>query len=266
MSLYNLTPWDLSIAAILILLLGGIQMLLGLGLARSLLLGTVRMVLQLLLVGLVLKTLFAYATLGWIILMAMVMLGLAGYEVVARQRRRIAGWRGYGVGMMSMSVTALVITVLALTLVIHVEPWYRPQYAIPLLGMVLGNTMTGIGIAINHLTQTAWSDRTRIEGRLMLGHTPELATRMLRRESMRAGLIPTLNMLAAAGLISLPGMMTGQILAGTPPMEAVKYQILIMFLITGATGFGVLIAVQIGTRHLFDDRQRLRLDRLVSKG
>ncbi len=265
MSLYQLTPWDLAVAAILVLMLGGTQIVLGLGLARSLLIGTLRMILQLLLVGLVLKTLFAYATLGWIVLMAMVMLGLAGYEVVARQRRRIAGWRGYGVGLMSMSMTALVITVLALTLVIHVEPWYKPQYAIPLLGMVLGNTMTGIGIALNHLTQTAWSGRTQIEARLMLGHEPEQATRMLRRESMRSGMIPTLNMLAAAGLISLPGMMTGQILAGSPPMEAVKYQILIMFLITGATGFGVLIAVQLGSRHLFDERQRLRLDRLVRR-
>jgi putative ABC transport system permease protein len=84
----------------------------------------------------------------------------------------------------------------------------------------------------------------------------------LRTEALRAGLIPTLNMLAAAGLISLPGMMTGQILAGAPPMEAVRYQILIMLLITAATGFGSLLAVHLGARRLFDDRQRLRLERL----
>lgn len=265
MNLYSLTVWDLSIAAVLVLLLGALQILLGLGLARSLFIGTLRMILQLSVIGLVLKTLFAVATFGWIAAMALVMLALAGYEVVARQRRRFRGWQGYGIGLMSMSATALVVAVLALTLVVHVQPWYRPQYAIPLLGMILGNTMTGIGIALNHLTQAAWSSRQQIEARLMLGHTAIESTRNLRHESMRAGLIPTLNMLAAAGLISLPGMMTGQILAGSPPLEAVKYQILIMFLITAATGFGSLIAVQVGARYLFDERMRLRLDRLIDQ-
>lgn len=79
---------------------------------------------------------------------------------------------------------------------------------------------------------------------------------------MRAGMIPMLNAMAAAGLISLPGMMTGQILAGSPPLEAVKYQILIMFLIAAGTGSGTVAAVSLGARRLFDDRHRLRLDRL----
>ena len=71
-----------------------------------------------------------------------------------------------------------------------------------------------------------------------------------------------INAMAAAGIVSLPGMMTGQILAGNPPMEAVKYQILVMFLITAGTGFGTLSAVWLGSKRLFDERQRLRLDRL----
>ena len=68
--------------------------------------------------------------------------------------------------------------------------------------------------------------------------------------------------MAAAGLVSLPGMMTGQILAGSPPMEAAKYQLLIMFLIAGGTGLGSVAAVWIGARRLFDNRDRLRLERL----
>jgi ABC-type iron transport system FetAB permease component len=66
----------------------------------------------------------------------------------------------------------------------------------------------------------------------------------------------------AAGIVSLPGMMTGQILAGSPPIEAAKYQLLIMFLISAGTGLGSVVAVWIGSRRLFDERQRLRLDRL----
>ncbi|MDA0235481.1 MAG: ABC transporter permease, partial [Proteobacteria bacterium] len=83
-----------------------------------------------------------------------------------------------------------------------------------------------------------------------------------RREAIRVGMIPIINAMAAAGIVSLPGMMTGQILAGTAPVEAVKYQILVMFLIAGGTGFGTVVAVSLGARRLFDERQRLRLDRL----
>jgi putative ABC transport system permease protein len=101
-----------------------------------------------------------------------------------------------------------------------------------------------------------------IEGRLALGESWVNATATMRREASRSGLMPTINAMAAAGVVSLPGMMTGQILAGVPPVEAVKYQILIMFLISAGTGFGALGAVWFAARRLFDHRSRLRLDRL----
>jgi putative ABC transport system permease protein len=75
-------------------------------------------------------------------------------------------------------------------------------------------------------------------------------------------MIPIINAMSVAGLVSLPGMMTGQIMAGAPPLEAVKYQILIMFLIAAGTGMGTITAIIIGCRRLFDERERLRLDRL----
>ena len=106
--------------------------------------------------------------------------------------------------------------------------------------------------------------RLVIEARLMLGQDWKEAIGDIRRESIRSGLIPIINAMAVAGVVSLPGMMTGQILAGSPPLEAVKYQILIMFLIASGTGFGTIMAVWIGSRRLFDKRQRLRLDRLRS--
>jgi len=96
----------------------------------------------------------------------------------------------------------------------------------------------------------------------MLGETRSEAVADIRRDAMRTGLIPVINSMAAAGLVSLPGMMTGQILAGSPPVEAVKYQILIMLLIAVGTGFGVMVAVTLSARRIFDERHRLRLDRL----
>ena len=152
--------------------------------------------------------------------------------------------------------------VLALLVVVRPEPWFAPQYAVPLLGMLLGNTMNGLAIALDRLTQEAYLQREVIEARLVCGETAAESISDVRRSAIRAGMIPTVNAMAVAGLVSLPGMMTGQILAGTPPAEAVRYQILIMFLITAGVGFGTLGAAWVGARRLFDERERLRLDRL----
>jgi putative ABC transport system permease protein len=217
---------------------------------------------QLLLIGIVLNTLFENVNLFYMAAIAIIMLLLAGREVMARQTHRFSGLWGFGMGALSMFVSTFIVTLLALTVIINTDPWYTPQYAIPLLGMMLGNTMTGIALGLERLTQAARERRRQIEARLMLGHSASQAMIDIRRNSMRLGMIPMINAMAAAGIVSLPGMMTGQILSGTPPLEAVKYQILIMFLITAGTGFGTVAAVMMAGYRLFDERQRLRLDRL----
>ena len=262
MSIVALSPFDLSLAAGLVLILALLSRAMRLGLERQLAIGALRMTVQLSLIGLVLKSLFANVHLGWISLVACVMLLAAGREVLGRQKRRFVGLWGFGLGTLSMFVSSFAVTILALGVVIQPHPWYEPQYAIPLLGMLLGNTMNGIAVGMDRLTSAAWDQRAQIEGRLMLGESWQRAIEAQRRESIRSGLIPIINSMMAAGLVSLPGMMTGQILAGNPPMEAVKYQILIIFLISGGTGLGTIVSVGLGARRLFDERQRLRLDRL----
>ncbi len=258
-----LSTVDLALAAVLILLLAGLSLLMGLGLIRSLFIAALRTVIQLLLIGLVLKLVFAQTNLLWVIAIALMMLLVAGREVMARQQRRFLGWWGLGLGTSAMFVSTFTITVLVLAVIIQADPWYTPQYAIPLLGMMFGNTMNGIALGLDRLTQQAWHQRAIIETRLALGQEPVQAIADIRRESVRTGLIPMINAMAAAGLVSLPGMMTGQILAGVDPVEAVNYQILIMFMVTAGTGFGTIAAIVFGARRLFDERQRLRLDRLT---
>ena len=262
MSIISLTPLDLALAAVLLLGLAFTSLALHLGLFRQILIAGLRTTIQLLLIGLVLKVIFASASFLWIMLMALVMLLAAGREVTRRQHRRYSGFWGFGLGTISMFLSSFSITFLALTVIIRNDPWYLPQYAIPLLGMMLGNTMNGIALGLDRLTSAAWQQRAVLENRLMLGQNWNQAVVDIRRESIRAGMIPIINAMAVAGLVSLPGMMTGQILAGNPPFEAVKYQILIMFMIAAGTGFGTIAAVWLGSRRLFDERERLRLDRL----
>ncbi|MCD6388638.1 MAG: iron export ABC transporter permease subunit FetB [Desulfobulbaceae bacterium] len=260
----TLSYLDLGAASLLVLALAGISFKMRLGLHNQLLISASRTVIQLLLVGMVLRELFKTSQLGWIMLMAFVMLTVAGRAVQSRQKRRLKGLWGYGIGTSSMFISSFAVTFFALTAVVSVTPWYMPQYAIPLLGMLLGNTMNGVSLAMNQLTQTAWQQKAFIEQRLLLGQDRVQAISDIRSDSIRTGMIPIINSMATCGIVSLPGMMTGQILAGSPPYEAVKYQIMIMFLIAAGTGFGVMASVFLTSKHLFDERHRLCLDRLKS--
>lgn len=198
------------------------------------------MVVQLLFMGVWLTYVFTSESPLLIVLVSLVMLAAAGYEITKRQQYRFKKWHALMIGFLSISVTSLVLLLGVLTLTIQPQPWYQAQYAIPLLGMLLGNSMTAIGLGL---------DKQSIE--------------FIKQQSLHAAMIPVINMLVAAGIISLPGMMTGQILAGVEPIEAVKYQIMIMFLVVVSTGFGTLIALHLAGKKLFDERERLRIDYLV---
>ncbi|MGB1109043.1 MAG: ABC transporter permease [Gammaproteobacteria bacterium] len=265
MSAEPLSALDLGLAATLVLALGALSWRLELGLSRSLLISAVRAGVQLFLIGLVLKVLFTTLEPLWVALMAVFMLSVSGYEVFARQQRRFVGVSGWGIGTVSMFISSFSVCLLALTVMINADPWYHPRYAIPVLGMLLGNTMSGVAIGMGLLTESLSRERRVVEGKLLLGLSVADATREYRRKALHTALIPIVNTMAAAGVVSLPGMMTGQILAGSDPLEAVKYQLLILFLIAGGTGFGSLVAIELATRRLFDERQRLRLDRLYER-
>lgn len=261
--LIHLTAPDLMLTALLILALIGMASRMKLGISMQLAIAALRTTAQLLLIGLVLKSIFNNAELHWVILMGMVMLIVASWEILSRQKRKLRGWWGFGISAFSMFISSFLITMLALIIVVRPDPWYEPQYSITLLGMLLGNTMNGIALGMDRLIQTSWQQRSVIEQRLMLGQTAMEAIRDIRTDSMRAGMIPIINSMATAGIVSLPGMMTGQILAGSPPVEAVKYQILIMFLVTAGTGFGVMTVLHLISKRMFDSRERLRFDKLL---
>ena len=254
---------DLLLAALLLFVNGGLSLALQLGLAKRLAWAAARMVVQLLAVGFVLKALFAAAS-PWLTAgAALAMILFAGREIVARQDRRLAGWWAYGLGVGCMAVAAIAVTLFALTTQIQADPWYDPRFALPLLGMVLGNAMTGIALGLDTLTTTVARERPAIEAQLALGATRMQALRPASRTALRSALMPMVNAMAAAGLVSLPGMMTGQILAGVDPVEATKYQLLVMFLLAGASALGAVLAVLGAVRRLTDARHRLRTDRLA---
>ncbi len=251
---------QLGCAAALIVVNIAISAWLRLGLTRNLLVASVRMVVQLLLVGFILEAVFALQTPWPVIGIGLVMAVLAGVTAVQRTRRRFPGifWES----LLSVLGASFVVTGIALTGIIDVQPWFLPQYAIPLLGMVLGNLLTGVSLALDRFMEGAVREADTIEADLALGATRWEAAHPLLVEALRTGMIPTINAMMVMGVVSLPGMMTGQMLAGASPASAVRYQIVIMFVIASAAALGTLAVCLAAFLALFNDRHQLCLMRL----
>ncbi|MCZ6507601.1 MAG: iron export ABC transporter permease subunit FetB [Acidobacteria bacterium] len=263
-SYLELSYWRVAIAAALILVNAGLSVVLRLGIERRLLIAAARTVTQLLLVGLVLRWVFAlsewYAVVGLTLLMVLA----ASRAAIGNVSRRYSGiWLD---GLLAMGLSSWSVTALALIVIVRPEPWFHPQYAIPLLGMMLGNSLNGVSLGLERLGEELSGKRSQIDGYLALGASRWEAGAEPVRTAIRTGLVPITNSMMVVGIVSLPGMMTGQLLAGASPVEAVKYQVMVMFLIATATAIGTLTVVLLAFNRLFSrDHQFLR-HRLLRNG
>lgn len=261
MSYLELTPLQVSLAATLLIINGVVSIALRLGMARSLLIAGVRTVGQLVLLGFVLEWVFRFDAWYIVVALATAMTLIAGVTAAGRSKRDYAGmWLNT---VVSVWASSWLVTTFALFAVLQgIEKWYQPQYVIPLLGMVLGNTLNGISLGLNTFTSDLVRQRDEIDAMLALGASRWEAARGTVREAVRTGLIPIINSMMVVGLVSLPGMMTGQILSGTAPMDAVKYQIVIMFLIASATALGTVGVVLLSYLRLFSAEHQFLFHRV----
>ena len=227
-SITDVSWFDLSLAFGLILIAIGISRWQSLGLVKDLIIGAVRTVVQLVLVGYVLVYVFALDR--WYVTLAVltIMLIVAVYAAVGRQKKASPAlkWITGAAMLLGSSLTLLYVT----TLVVRVHPWHDPRYLIPLFGMIVGSSMNGASLAIERLAGEMEARAGEIEAYLALGANYRQASGQPVRQALRASLIPTVNGLMVVGIVTLPGMMTGQILAGASPLTAVRYQIVVVFM------------------------------------
>ncbi|NET48497.1 MAG: iron export ABC transporter permease subunit FetB [Merismopedia sp. SIO2A8] len=252
--------WQLAIAASLILINICLSLGLRLGLAKRLGIAAFRMVVQLLLVGYILGWVFSLDHPLWVMLLVLTMSAIAGNASVNRTRRRFPSI--YWNSLLSILAASAFVTGLLVNGIIHIDPWYDPQYVIPLLGMVLGNALTGTSLALDRFMEDLVSRRSQIESLLAMGATRWEAANETIKEALRTGMIPTINSMMVLGLVSLPGMMTGQMLAGVNPANAVRYQIVIYFTIAAGTALACIGIILLAFRVLFSPDHQLRLERL----
>jgi putative ABC transport system permease protein len=256
-------PLQLAVAASLVALAALISLALRLGLTGRIAVASLRTAVQLLAVGYLLRIVFAVEAAWPVVLSLVVMTGVAGWASLGRVERSVPG--AYGLALGSIALSALVATGVVTQLALGIAPWYRAQYLIPLAGMVLGNSLTGISLAMDRLLAGLDEGREVVEERLAAGATPWEAARPLVVVAVRAAMVPTLNTMTVAGIVSLPGMMTGQILAGADPVQAVAYQIVIMFMLCGATALGGMLLGLLVFRSLVGEPGRIRFERVVRR-
>lgn len=243
--------WQLLIAALLMLAAAAASFRFKLGLAKDIVISVVRVFLQLLALGLVLRFVFQFQTWWLVALLLCVML----VSAVLIARGRIGkGPRGLGFSLfLSLTVTSLTVSGLVVGVIIHPEPLWDARTAITITGMILGNSMSAVAVALDRLFADLDARDDQITAFIALGATAREAAQPSIRASIRAGLIPTLANMSAAGVVFIPGMMTGQILGGADPVMAAKYQIVVLLMISAATTVCNIIAVMMAYRRRFSD-------------
>lgn len=245
----DIGPWQLALCLVFTLTAGAASMAHGLGLGRDLLVGTVRTFAQLFLMGYVLKFVFRLDMAAPVIGLFLIMVGAASHIIRGRIKQK-------NIPIALPTFTAMFISYFAMSVVVTgvivgADPWWKPQYFIPLAGMIVGNAMTAIAISLERLFSDLKAHRNEVEMRLALGATPAEASNGFVAEAIRAGMIPSINSLMGVGIVFLPGMMTGQILAGADPLVSIRYQIVVMLMLVASVAVGSVIVVRLVRNRCF---------------
>ncbi len=255
-SVIDLSNWQLCLAVLLVGVVVVISARQALGLERDLVVGAVRTVVQLYLVGLILASVFAAGRWYWVVLVLLAMTLIATQAAVARLKNPIPG--RYEIAAAAIGASTAITLAWVLVVVIRVRPWYEPQYAIPIAGMILGNAMTSAALAGDRLQSDLRARTDEVEALLALGFSGRDAVQPMARSAVRAAMIPTVSGMMTVGLVQLPGMMTGQILAGASPLLAIRYQIVVVFMLAVATSLSSLLFVRLAVRRYLTPAHQLR--------
>lgn len=252
----DLAVWQLLSAYLFIVIILIIVRIKKIPREKLIIISSVRMTLQLILVGYVLIYIFKYPHPLLTLAIILFMLGFAVLNVYQRTKESIhftlkkmialAMFIGIGVSLMFF-----------ILVVLHLDPWYEPRIFIPIGGMIIGKTMTGISLGVNSLLNGMKEQKDKVEGALMLGAKPKEASKAIINQAFDSAMLPTINAMVGMGIVFLPGMMTGQIIAGASPLTAVKYQVAVMLSVAGTVSITVVIFLHLAYKTFFNERKQL---------
>lgn len=258
MQYININLGDIGLALLLVGITLAVSVWERLDLHKDLIIGTVRSFIQLMAVGYLLQLIFNLNRWYLVLLALTIMLTTAAANAYGRQKER---WPELFVVMLcAIGLGGVVALIIVIGVVLKVRPWYQPQYLIPIAGMILGNAMVGAALAVNRLTGEINAHRGEIEAALALGASARRAIAPHLRAAVRAAMLPTISMMMTVGIVQLPGMMTGQIIAGADPTAAVRYQIVVTYMIGAAGAITTITAALWAYRYYFTPNHQLRAE------
>lgn len=255
-SVIDLQLWQMIAAYAFVLVLMLIVKLKGIPRDKEILISSVRMTIQLILTGYILVYLFNTPSPWYTILILIAMEVFSVINIIRRAKAKLSKKLKQIIAF-SMFVGTVSCLFYFLLIVVHISPWYDPRYFIPIAGMLIGNSMTGISLGVSRLVDGMQTQKNLVEGALMLGATPKMAAKQIVDNAFDSAILPTINSMIGMGIVFLPGMMTGQILSGTSPVTAIEYQIAIMLGILGSVALTVILFVQLGYKTFFNDQSQL---------
>lgn len=220
-----------------------------LGQSKLLLLGSIQMSVQLVIAGFLLTYIFANPHPLFTILYIVAMIVFAIHRVLSKNDELNHKFKLYIA--LSLSLSGIGVIIFFIIVVVN-ENIFNPQYAIPLSGMLFGNVMTGLNLGLKTFQESIYSEQSKLEALLNFGGKPDDVLRPFVFQSLETALLPTLNSMVGMGIVSLPGMMTGQILSGTLPSTAILYQIAIMIAITTVVCLSVFGSLYLGHKTLYN--------------
>lgn len=246
--------WSLLLAFALVLVSLVISWKEKLGLTKDTLYSVARAIIQLVIVGYLLKVIFKVNNLFLTIAMTLVIIFNAAWNAYQRDpnpNRKF--WQAFVAQFIG---TYLTLSTLLVTGAIKMVP----SQVITITGMIAGNEMVAIGLAFKAMHDTFHDQRQQVLEKLALGASPKLASMEIIRRSLKTAMQPTIDSAKTVGMVSLPGMMSGLIFAGVDPVYAIKYQIMVTFMLLAATGIGSVIVVHLAYLNYYNDQMQLILE------
>ena len=250
-----LNIWQFSLIYLLLLVVLAIMKKCRINQSKLLIVASVRMTVQLVLAGLVLTYIFENPHPAFTVLYILSMTGFAIFMTL--QRNKSINKKFKVIVGASLATSGIAIVCFFIMAVVGVSI-FNPQYTIPISGMIIGNAMTGVSLGIKTFNENINSQRARIDALINMGVSPPKILTPFANQATETALLPTLNSMLGMGIISLPGMMTGQILSGTLPMTAILYQIAIIIAISAVTCLAVFCSLFFGYRTLYNKRNQIR--------
>lgn len=224
----------------------------GLHIIKDLIVATLRAVVQLIILGFLLHYIFKINDKWLLILCVLVIIINASWNTISRASPVMH--HVFWISFLAIFIgTALPFAGTVATGAIH----FTANEVIPIGGMLANNGLIAINLAYQNLDRAFVQDGTNIESKLSLAATPKLASKGAIRESIRLAIVPTIDSVKTYGLVSIPGMMTGLIIGGVPPLQAIKFQLLVVFIHTTATIMSALIATYLSYGQFFNARHQL---------